>query len=204
VRVKKAEGEAPFGWDTLAQVVLPIANAALGFVGYYAMAENAGTDWVEPWLAVGFAGFYLLLLRLPARGKLKASPALLSALASVRGRGFLNDRDSVEVAWSLADDWMAYGRSGAAVGCPSGAVAIAARAALICLALGLMALLVVNPDAIATPVFNERFGTYCVGIAVFAFAAWLAARARPEADHSEADQNQTINGPDWRGSRSRW
>ena len=46
--------------------------------------------------------------------------------------------------------------------------------ALLCLALGLFSLLAVNPSASNTPLFNERFGTFCVGIAVFAFAAWLA------------------------------
>jgi uncharacterized membrane protein len=196
VRVKKAEGEAPFGWDTLAQVVLPIANAALGFVGYYAMAENAGTDWVEPWLAVGFAGFYLLLLRLPARGKLKASPALLSALHLSVAVVFL----TIAIPLKSHGRWLTIGwlTEGAALLWVAHRVRsrLLRGLALICLALGLMALLVVNPDAIATPVFNERFGTYCVGIAVFAFAAWLAARARPEADHSEADQNQTIQ---WTG-----
>jgi uncharacterized protein YraI len=40
--------------------------------------------------------------------------------------------------------------------------------------LGLVALLAVNPDASVTPIFNQRFGTYCVGIAVFGFVAWLA------------------------------
>jgi uncharacterized membrane protein len=38
-----------------------------------------------------------------------------------------------------------------------------------------MALIAVNPDAVLTPVFNERFGTWCVAVAVFAFTAWLAS-----------------------------
>ena len=46
--------------------------------------------------------------------------------------------------------------------------------ALICLVLGLGAVLAVNPDASTVPFFNERFGTHCVAIAVFVFVAWLA------------------------------
>jgi uncharacterized membrane protein len=52
----------------------------------------------------------------------------------------------------------------------------------LCLALGLVALVSVNPEASVTPIFNERFGTYCVAIAVFTFAAWLASRTSPDAD----------------------
>jgi len=52
--------------------------------------------------------------------------------------------------------------------------------ALLCLMLGLFALLTVNPSAATTPIFNQRFGTYCVGIAVFAFVVWLARRSASE------------------------
>jgi uncharacterized membrane protein len=54
--------------------------------------------------------------------------------------------------------------------------------ALICLVLGLGALLAVNPPAATRPFLNERFGTYCVAIAVFAFVAWLAKNTRDEED----------------------
>jgi uncharacterized membrane protein len=39
---------------------------------------------------------------------------------------------------------------------------------------------VVNPTASTTPFFNERFGTYCVAIAVFAFATWVAWNSKSE------------------------
>jgi uncharacterized membrane protein len=187
VRVKAAEGEASSAWDALAQVVLPIANAALGFVGYYAMAESAGTSWVEPWLAVGFAGFYLLLLRLPARGRLKASPALLSGLHLAVAVVFL----TIAIPLKTHGRWLTIGWlvEGAALMWVADRVRsqLLRVLAVICLVLGLMALLAVNPDVIATPVFNQRFGTYCVAIAVFAFTAWLAARATPETG-----QEQTV------------
>jgi uncharacterized membrane protein len=59
--------------------------------------------------------------------------------------------------------------------------------ALGCLVLGLGALLVVNSTVSATPVFNGRFGSYCVGIAVFAFVAWLATRTKAQ----ETDAHDT-------------
>src|SRR4029079_7634498 len=44
----------------------------------------------------------------------------------------------------------------------------------ICLALGLLVLVANDLPASLIAVFNERFGTYCVAIAVFGFVAWLA------------------------------
>ena len=35
----------------------------------------------------------------------------------------------------------------------------------------------VNPPASTTPFFNQRFAAFCVGIAVFAFVAWVAGKA---------------------------
>jgi len=56
-----------------------------------------------------------------------------------------------------------------------------------CLALGLVALLVVDLPASATPFFNERFGAYCAGIAAFAFACWVASNAHGEAEGDSKD-----------------
>jgi uncharacterized membrane protein len=64
-----------------------------------------------------------------------------------------------------------------------GAVAAAARAGA-AVALGFIALVAVNPAASTMPIFNERFGSYCVGVAVFAFAAWLGMKAKKETEGS--------------------
>ena len=58
--------------------------------------------------------------------------------------------------------------------------------ALLCLALGFIALVTVNPTASTMPIFNERFGSYCVGIAVFAFAAWIAMKAKAERETEDS------------------
>jgi uncharacterized membrane protein len=64
--------------------------------------------------------------------------------------------------------------------------------ALGCLALGLAALFLENPDASATPIFNQRFATYVVAIAVFAFASWVAANARGPEDPNDGASWTTI------------
>jgi uncharacterized membrane protein len=44
------------------------------------------------------------------------------------------------------------------------------------------ALLIMNPPAASRPIFNERFGTYCVAIAACAFIAWLARNSHDEQE----------------------
>ena len=159
----------------------PVANAALGFLAYYAMLDRPEADWAQPWLAVAFAAFYLLMLRLPAQGRLKASPELLSALHLSAAVVFL----TIAIPLKASGRWITIGWlvEGAALLW----VAVRTRMrllralAVLCLVLGLGALVTINPAAAATPIFNQRFGAYLVAIAVFAFAAWLAAREPADA-----------------------
>ena len=170
----KATAEAGLsGWDNLAIVVSPIINSGLGFLAFYALLTPSAENWAGPWLAVGFAAFYLLLLRLPARGVMRASPNLLSALHLSIAVVFLTVAIPLKThgRW-LTIGWLAEG--GALLWL---AIRLHQRLVqalgLICLALGLFALLVVNPTASLTPFFNQRFGTFVVAIAIFAFVAWL-------------------------------
>jgi uncharacterized membrane protein len=61
---------------------------------------------------------------------------------------------------------------------------------LICTILGIGAVLIVNPPAASRPIFNERFGTYCVAIAVCAFIAWLA-----RSSHDEREPDSLMHWP---------
>jgi len=164
-------------WDKLALVVLPVLNAALGFLAYYALPSSTTQDWAGPWTAVTFAAFYLLLLRLPARGVLLASPAVLSGLHLAVAVVFLTIAIPLKThgRW-LTIGWLVEGAALLWVARRLGQLLLRTFA-LLCLALGLCALLMVNPSASNTPLFNERFGTFCVGIGVFAFAAWLAGNS---------------------------
>jgi uncharacterized membrane protein len=168
-------------WDNLAIVLLPVANAAFGFFCFYIILDRPKVDWAEPWLAVAFAAFYLLLLRLPARGSLQSSPALLSGLHLSVAVVFL----TIAIPLKAHGRWITIGWliEGAAL------LWVANRnssrllrvLAVLCLVLGLGALVTINPAASLTPIFNQRFGTYCVAIAACAFVAWLAAHATADA-----------------------
>ncbi len=186
VRVKNEGTEGIHGWDSLALVLLPVANASLGFIGFYSLLDRPDTRWAGPWLAVVFAAFYLLLLRLPAQGRLRASPAVLESLHLAAAVVFLTIAIPLRAhgRW-LTMGWLAEGA--ALLWVASRVKSVVLRVlALGCLALGLVALLTVNPTASATPIFNQRFGTYCVAIAVFAFIAWLATHAREKSEPESA------------------
>jgi uncharacterized membrane protein len=182
VRVKVEDETAIQGWDALALGLLPVANASLGFIAFYTLFDRDETRWAVPWLAVTFAAFYLLLLRLPAQGRLRANPAVLESLHLAAAVVFL----TIAIPLKAQGRWLTIGWlvEGAALLWVARRVhsRLLRALALGCLALGLVALLTVNPTASVTPILNERFGAYCVAIAVFAFAAWIAMQAHAEGD----------------------
>lgn len=173
VRPKATADAGLSGWDNLAIVVLPIINSGLGFLAFYALLTPSAENWAGPWLAVVFAAFYLLLLRLPARGVMRASPNLLSALHLSIAVVFL----TVAIPLKTHGRWLTIGWLAEGAALMWLAVRLRQRLvqalALICLVLGLFALLLVNPSASLTPIFNQRFGTFVGAIAIFAFVAWL-------------------------------
>jgi uncharacterized membrane protein len=177
-------GDSFHGWDGLALFMLPVANAALGFLAFYSLFDPASVDWAGPWLAVAFAAFYLGVMRLSERGILRAGPAPLSALHLALAIVFL----IIAVPLKTHGRWMTIGWlvEGAALVWLSRRVrSMLLRAfALFSTILGLGALLIVNPPASSRPILNERFGTYCAAIAVFAFIAWLAKSSRDEQEPS--------------------
>lgn len=165
------------GWDKLATVLLPILNAGLGFLSFYWLLDSKQADWARPWLAVLFAGFYLVLLRVPASGLWRPSPFLLSELHLASAVVFL----TIAIPLKASGRWITIGwlAEGGAL------LWVAARTrsaflrllAWLCLALALIALLTINPYAVLAPVFNPRFATYLFAVAVFGFTAWLAHRS---------------------------
>lgn len=182
VRIDMTEAAGGRPCDNFAIIVVPLSNACLGFIAFYNLFDRAAAVVAGPWLAVMFAAFYLALVQLPARGPLRVSPAPLTALHLATAVVFL----IVAIPLKTRGRWLTIGwlAEGAAL------LGVARRVrigllrglAVLCLLLGLFALLVVHPPAGLTPVFNQRFATYCFGIAVFAFVAWLAARAPGEEE----------------------
>ncbi|MDE3201834.1 MAG: DUF2339 domain-containing protein [Acidobacteriota bacterium] len=189
VRIELQEGVEPSGWNALAMLVLPALNAGLGFLAFYVLYDRAGTEWATPWIAVLFAAFYLAMQRLPAQGKLHESPALLSALHLAAAVAFLTIAIPLKAQgrW-LTTGWLAEGAALMWVAQRMG-MRLLRVMAIGCFALGLGALLTVNPAASQTPIFNSRFAAYAFAIGAFGFVARLSLHA--------AEQEQNDSGLSW-------
>ena len=168
------------GWNAFAIIILPVANAALGFIAFYGLLDSKTAEWAAPWLAVAFAAFYLLLLRLPIGGTLNEGPLVLNSLHLSTAVVFL----TIALPLKAHGRWLTIGWlvEGAALlwTARRNRSQLLRILALICLGLGLLAVIIINPNASTVPIFNQRFGTNCVAIAIFAFVAWLAYHSRDE------------------------
>jgi uncharacterized membrane protein len=167
----------PSAWDALALIVLPILNAVAGFIAFYSLLDRPGATWAQPWLAVLFAAFYLLLLRIPQNEFFHESPTLLTSLHLAAAVVFL----TIAIPLRAHGRWLTIGWLA-----ESAALLWVARRerfrllqalAVGCLLLGLITLITVNPTAALTPLLNRRFATYIFAVAVCAFTAWIAAAA---------------------------
>jgi len=191
VRIRLDPNGSLNGWDGLASFVIPVANAALGFLAFYSLLTPAAADWAGPWLAVAFAAFYLLLMRLPETGILREGAPALSPVHLTVAIVFL----TIAIPLKTHGRWMTIGWlvEGAVLLWLSRRVrSLLLRVfALLSTALGLGALLLVNPPAANRPIFNERFATYLVAIAVCAFIAWFARNSQ--------DEHESGAIIDWRG-----
>jgi len=181
-----SDGGGNSAWDTLAHDILPIANAAVGFLAFYNLADTPGANWAQPWIAILLALFYLLLLRLPARGVLRGSTPLLNSLHLSIAVVLL----TIAIPLKAHGRWLTVGwlmEAAALIW-----VARRHRSALLqvlavgCLMLGLVALLTANPAAMLLPFFNQRFASYAIAIAACAFTAWIAWQAHSEGEESRA------------------
>jgi len=174
VRVDISDGRPASIWDNLALVILPIANAALAFLAYYKLFDSLSHEWAGAFLAVAFAAFYLLLIQLPDGGILRPGSSLVTSLHVTLAVVFLTIAIPLKTKgrW-LTIGWLAEGAAIYWLGVKQRSSMLRALA-LICLFLGLSALLTVNPPASASPIFNARFGTYLFAIAAFAFIGWIS------------------------------
>lgn len=174
-------------WDKLATIVLPVANAAVGFLAFYGLLDSAGHSDASPWLAVSFAAFYLFLLRIPAMGCWRAHPALLAELHLATAVVFL----TIAIPLKASGRWLTIGwlAEGAALLWVSAHMRSRLLQALgvLCLAFAVVVLVTLDVPAGATPLFNQRFATYLAAIATFAFVTWLGGRHRTPAAATEND-----------------
>ncbi len=182
-------------WDGLVGFVLPVVNAGLGFLAFYSLLTPVAADWAAPWLAVAFAAFYLLLMRLPESGILQRGAPALSSLHLTAVIVFL----TIAIPLKTHGRWMTIGWlvEGAVLLWLSRRVgSMLLRAfGLLSTILGLGALVLVNPAAASRVIFNERFGTYCIAIAVCAFIAWLAKNSRDEGGAAAGEAETVLSWP---------
>jgi uncharacterized membrane protein len=168
------------GWDGMVSVAMPLFTAALGFLAFYMLLESVEAHWATPWLAVLFAGFYLLLMRLPEQGRWRAGSAVLGQLHLTSAVVFL----TIAIPLKASGRWITIGWFAEAVGLML--VATRTRSillrvfAVLCLLIALVALITNPTSAGLTPIFNERFATYLVAIGAFASVAWIAVHAEAE------------------------
>lgn len=162
--------------DAFALFILPFINAALGYLGFYLLVDSTSSSGAQPWIALAFAAFYLLLIRIPLPAD-RALPAGIKSLDLVIAVIFI----TLAIPLETNGRWLTIGWlvEGAALLWLSRIVPqrLLRGLGLIALVLGLASLLVVNPPASPTLFFNQRFATYLAAIAVFAFTAWLASRS---------------------------
>ena len=116
------------------------------------------------------------------RGALRTSPSALSALHLTIAVAFL----TIAIPLKAHGRWITIGWlvEGAALLWLARRVAsrLLRGLAVTALVLGLGALIVIHPAASTTIIFNQRFGTYLVGVLVFAFVARLASGAEGDSE----------------------
>ena len=170
-------------WDQLVQTAMPIVNALFGFIALLAIFWDAGYRDAGPWLAVLFAGFYLLMLNLPAQGRWRQSSPLLDALHLTAAITFLTIAIPLKAhgRW-ITVGWLAEGVALFWIQSKMMRSRLLEALSLICLALGLVMTVALNRLNSATPLLNARFGCYLAAMAALVIVAFLSAHREDNAE----------------------
>jgi uncharacterized membrane protein len=166
--------------DNVVLIVLPLLNAALAFFQFYALLSEPGRTYARSWIALPLAAFYLLMLRVSRLRHLTGGPMALPAVYLAISIVFFTAAIPLElhgcyiaIGWLLEGGlllWMARQKR-------HRELRILATAVLVLAFIGVN---VLPLDSGQPVLLNGRFASYLIAIAVFAFAAWLAARAPRE------------------------
>lgn len=184
-RQKRTHG----GHDDAARVLVSLANAAFGFLGFYAMLSRGGDarNITLAWVAVAFAAFYLGVRKL-----MENTPMAGTSLASISDVQLSIAIVFLTLAVPLAlhghwitVGWMAEGTVlvWLATRMRTGLMRLLAAGALV---LGLCSLAMDATIAQTRVLWNTRLLSFAVGTAAMAICAGLARRepVRPDADAS--------------------
>jgi uncharacterized membrane protein len=177
--------------DSLVLQFLPALNAALGFLEVFHLMGTPEHLALRRWIALPFAAFYLLLLRLGSASAQEGAPAALPPIYLVISVLFLTLAIPMEahgrwiaIGWFLEFAvlaWFASEKNIRSLRVTAGWV----------LVLGIVALLMpihgFNPPVASAVLFNTRFATYVVAIACCGVAALLALQKSTQADTYQAE-----------------
>ena len=166
--------------DNVVLVVLPFLNAALAFFEFYALLSEAGRTYARPWIALPLAAFYFVMLRVSRLRQLGGGPMALPAVYMAISIIFftaaiplgLHGR-YIAIGWLLeaaALLWFAQKQ-------PQPELRYLASSVL---GLAFVGVNIIPLGGGHPVLLNARVATYLIAIAVFAFAAWIAARASRE------------------------
>lgn len=183
--------------EPIADVLLPLTNAAFGSLAFYSVLEDSGNHAWLPWGALLFSAIYLAAMRLPRLSRLQtaAARAVHLSLAVL----FLTITIPLKASgrW-ITIGWLAEGvallwvsarlaNADAQAGTGAGVHRLLRRLASVALTLGVFGLFSLPfwlDRSIHTAVFNRRFATELAGILALAAAAWVSLHAEAASDPS--------------------
>ena len=163
--------------DNVVLVALPLMNAALGFFELYALLSEPGRHYARPWIALPFAGFYVLMLRISRLRQLSGGPLALPSVYLAISVIFFTAAIPLELHGTyIAIGWLLEGAILLWLASQGEQKELRLLTVAV-LALAFVAVNVIHLGSGHPVVFNERFATYLVAIATFVFATWRAAQA---------------------------
>jgi uncharacterized membrane protein len=196
------EGSRRAAQNHFVLTVLPLVNAGLTFLAYYNMLDTPERRWAHPWLAVGFAAFYLGLLQFPTvRAEDAGSRAkdVVSAMYLAFAVIFL----TIAMPLATHGHWLAI------CWLVEGVVLLwaASRTKLTILRALAIGTLVLGGGAVATLdgntavrlIFNARFTAYLVAVASYVAVARIAMVQDAERDPSAPRVTDLSASIQWRG-----
>jgi uncharacterized membrane protein len=200
----------------LAEILLPLANAAFAALALYSVLQDAGHHDLLPWMAILFAAIYLGLMRLrqsPTAAAIHLSLAVvfLTIAIPLKASGHW-----ITVGW-LAEGaallWVASRLTTPATeNPPPVAEGILRRLAAAALTLGFLSLFLqpyfedfrmlpegIRPYLRETAFLNAHFATALFSLACFAISAWIALHAPRHHDNLDSEPTGKPKGaiPSW-------
>ena len=172
--------------DNLALLLLPLLNALLAFAELYALLSEPVSTSLRPWVAFGFAAFYLGMVYVTRMSWLVGTPARLrDTYLLLSGVAFTG-----AIPLAVSGRWIAVGWSAESVLLLSLAlrVPVLSRRMLAWLGTSVLGLAFTATITLNSALhgdvrmlWNARFATYLVGVAAGVAVSAMAARAMRDA-----------------------